>query len=257
MLIVFRWVFGLLCIAKGVDIAARGSQSIGVWALVLGALWLLAAIALTLGFQTRIMAAALIVLSGVVTLVSHFEMYNQHLYLIASICAIFVINQAMETLLKAQLTIVYVFAAAAKINESFLSGTELYTSTVQRWFWTHFIPYDPAPSVLIPVSVFAICAEAFLAAALWFRRTRWIALVVGVGFHLGMLVLMAGGLLSVLRLAIFGFLMLALYIPFFADEVDKLYNRFVPQGMRAKHRGRKRSVVSTEKEPRRLSVAFE
>ena len=224
MLTIFRVVFATLCFLKGIDIITRGPESIGMVAsLPIGGVWLAWSVALGIGYRVRVSAGVLIVLAGIVAVASKLAMYNQHLYLIASICLILVINQAVPTLLRAQLTIAYGFAAITKINGAFLSGTVLYASAVQRPLWETFVPFEPSVALLMAVSVFAIFAESFLAVAFWFKRLRWVALVVGLGFHVGMLIVMSEDPSSFLRLAIFGFLMVALYIPFFQEELDRRF----------------------------------
>ena len=230
MLTVFRIVFASLCVFKGVDILTRGPESIGlILSVAIGLIWIAASICIGAGYRVRVTACVLIGLAGVITVISKLAMYTQHLYLIASICLILVINQAVPMLLKAQLSIAYGFAALTKINGAFLSGTVVYASAVQRPFWDTFIQFEPSVVLLIAISVFAIATESFLAVAFWFKRLRWVALVIGLGFHLGMLVVMSEDASSFLRLAIFGFLMVALYIPFFQVELDRKFTRGVPR----------------------------
>ncbi|GGH41076.1 HTTM domain-containing protein [Microbacterium album] len=223
MLTIFRAFFGMLCMLKTLDIALRADDLIGMLpALAASLIWFAAAVALTLGCRYRIAAAVILAISVILPIVTAFQWYNQHLYLIASICLILVVNEYVPTLLRAQLSIVYGFAAITKLNESFLSGTEIYNSAVQRTFWTTFINVDPPVWALIGVSVFAIVVELFLAVAFWLPRLRWVALLIGLCFQIGMLVLMTGGALSLVRLAVFGFLMIALYLPFFQKELDTM-----------------------------------
>lgn len=237
MLTVFRLAFAALCLAKAVDVAYRGGSAIGTLpSLGIGALWAAAAVCLALGYRVKLAAGTIIALAAAVALLSNMALYNQHLYLIASICAVFIIGQQMPTLLKAQLSIAYAFAAVTKLNEVFLSGTIVYISAIQRPVWETLVGVDPEAWMLIAVSIAAVATEAFLAVGFWFRRTRWIALVVGVGFHLGMLVLMTADLPSLLRLSIFGFLMMILYIPFFPHEVEAGRQKLVDRSVRpARH----------------------
>lgn len=227
MLTVFRLCFAALCLAKSVDIAWRGQAAIGLMpSLTIAGLWAIASVSIAAGYRVKIASGLIIALAAVITVASRLEMYNQHLYLIASICAILIIGRSTSTLLKAQLSIAYGFAAITKLNEAFLSGTVIYVSAIQRPFWDRFIGIEPPSTLLIAVSVFAIATEAFLAVAFWFPRARWVALIIGVGFHMGMLVAMTEGPSSLLRLAVFGFLMIILYIPFFEREVDRIWGRF-------------------------------
>lgn len=151
--------------------------------------------------------------------------YNHHTYLISVICAIFVLGVNVPQLLRIQLAIVYAFAAFTKINETYLSGSELYASMVQHGVWRTLIGVDPAPTFLMAVSLASIVIEAFLAAGLWCARTRWIALISGLCFHLGLVVFVTDGFNLFLELSIYGGVMLCLYLPFFQDEIDA----FVPR----------------------------
>lgn len=221
MLTVFRYVFAALCFGKAVDIATRGPEIIGATpAQGIAALWAVAAVGLALNYKVKLCAGVIIVLAAAVSVLSRLDMYNQHIYLIASICAILIIDQSVPTLLKAQLSIAYGFAALTKINEAFLSGTVVYVSAVQRPVWDQAVRIEPTVPLLIAISAAAICVEAFLAAGFWFRRTKYVALIVGLGFHVGMLILMSSDVASLLRLSIFGFLMVCLYIPFFQPEIE-------------------------------------
>lgn len=225
MLTVFRIAFGVLCLLKAIDIGTRGGDSIGLAAaLIISIPWAIASVGVALGSKPvlRLSTAVIILGAAAVTLLSRLEMYNQHLYLIGSICLILLVNTAVPELLKAQLTIVYAFAAITKLNEAFLSGTVIYASAVNRPFWHNVLAFEPAFWFLVALSAAAIATEAFLAFALWMRRLRWFALVVGVGFHAVMLILMTEDPASFLRLSIFSFLMLVLYIPFFRPELDRL-----------------------------------
>jgi hypothetical protein len=245
MLTIFRVVFGFLCFLKAIDIGTRGGDVIGLASSLLIAIpWAVASVAFMLG-RVRIASAVIIAGTVAVSILSRLELYNQHLYLIASICLIFLIGRAVPTLLKAQLSIVYSFAVLTKLNEAFLSGTVIYASAVKRPFWDNVIGIEPEAWFLIPLSVFSILTEAFLAVAFWLPRARWVALVVGVGFHAVMLVLMTADPASFLRLSIFGFLMMALYIPFFKEELDRLYSRFIARGQ---HRSRRIGSVGVRED---------
>ncbi|MDX2358724.1 HTTM domain-containing protein [Dietzia sp. PP-33] len=129
---------------------------------------------------------------------------------------------SVPQLLKIQLTIVYAFAALTKINETYLSGSELYSSMVQAAAWQAVFRDDPSPEFLMIVSAASIMVEAFLAVGLWFTRTRSIALVVGLCFHAGLVIAVTGGFDLFADLSIYGGLILALYLPFFQDELDPL-----------------------------------
>lgn len=232
MLTVFRAVFGALVAIKALHLTARASISTdggislsnqATTALPLGAAVLVAVAFFVLGKGTRWAATAM--LAGFLTFVFAFNFYNHHTYLIIVICAIFVVGVSVPHLLRAQLTIVYAFAAITKVNETYLSGSELYASMVQHTVWQTVIGVDPSPAFLMPVSAASIAVEAFLAVGLWFARTRWISLVVGLIFHVGLVVAVTDSFSQFVSLLVYGGLMLALYLPFFQAELDTRISR--------------------------------
>lgn len=75
--------------------------------------------------------------------------------------------------------------------------------------------------MLPTLAVASIVVEAGLAVALWFKAMRVQAVVIGVVCHITMVALMACGIVSVVRLAVFSGLMLALYLPFFAETTNQ------------------------------------
>lgn len=228
MLRIFQITFGLVLLAKAIDVAGRGASIFGLpLSLLLGGLWAVGGIAIAANYRPRIAASVILVLCFVVVLGSQMVMFNQHLYLIGSICLILVVNVSVPTLLKVMLTLVYGFGALTKLNESYLSGTELFLSMVQRPAWQAIAGIDPPPAFLMGLAAASICTEAFLAVAFWLPRARWVALIVGLGFHAIMMVAVAADPASFLRLAIFGLLMIVLYIPFFATEVEQLRAKFL------------------------------
>jgi hypothetical protein len=232
MLTIFRFIFGALVALKTLQLTARASISTeggidlsdqAFLALPLGATVLVCVGFFVLGKGIRL--AALAILSGFLVFVFAFDFYNHHTYLIITICAIFALGVSVPQLLKIQLTIVYAFAALTKINETYLSGSELYSSMVQAAVWQAVFRDDPSPKFLMIVSAASIVVEAFLAVALWFARTRGIALVVGLCFHAGLVIAVTGGFDLFADLSIYGGLILALYLPFFQDELDPLVGR--------------------------------
>jgi uncharacterized membrane protein YphA (DoxX/SURF4 family) len=92
------------------------------------------------------------------------------------------------TLWKWQISIVYFFAAAAKLNPNFLSGgiLEIYWPTTG---WLGFLEPLRTPLVLRPLAVASVAAEFFLAFALWLPSLRRLAVIVGVGLHAGMILM--------------------------------------------------------------------
>lgn len=227
MLTVFRIAFGVLAALKALQLSLKASFSVeggvglaehAALVLPLGAAMVIAAACFALGKGVR--RAATVMLLGFIAFVVALGFYNHHTYLIIVICAIFVLGVSVPQLLRVQLTIVYVFAALTKMNETYLSGSELYASMVQHLFWRTVIGVDPSPAFLIAVSVASIVVETFLAVGLWFARTRMSALVLGVCFHLGLVVFVTDGFDLFVDLAIYGGVMLSLYLAFFEDEIN-------------------------------------
>jgi hypothetical protein len=230
VLTLVRVLFGALCALKAVDIGFRGVGEIpGPLWLGLLALWLVATVGILAGRHLRLACLALIVSGLGIAFFSDFDLYNQHLYVIMSTAAILGFARPVEAslLLRAQLTIVYAFAALAKINESFLSGNELFRGAVQRPIWDALIP-EPPFWALITLSCAAIATEAFLAVGLWFRHLRWLALAVGLGFHVILVVFMSADLPSLVRLMVFAGAVSILYLPFFEDVIERQWPKMRP-----------------------------
>jgi vitamin K-dependent gamma-carboxylase-like protein len=92
-------------------------------------------------------------------------------------------------LIQIQLSILYAVNAAAKATPSFLSGDELVAMARMK---ANFL-VDISDGVVhlgslqVPVALAAIgtvATESFLATGFWWPRSRWVAALVGVGFHL-------------------------------------------------------------------------
>jgi hypothetical protein len=218
--------FGALLLVKLVDIVARGAERMPLWVTVLiSVLWGAAAIALVVGFAPRLAAALILSLIAWLIIASQWSLFNQHLYLIASIAAILALRVEVTLLLRLQLSIVYAFATAAKLNETFLSGTVLYVSVVQRPFWQTLVHVKPPVGFLIGLSCAVVVAEAVLSFGFWLPRFRWVALTGGVLFQLVTLAMTTRNVISFDRLLVFGGLLVLLYLAFFPDELDRSWSR--------------------------------
>ena len=118
-------------------------------------------------------------------------------------------------LLKIQISIVYFYAALVKVNPQYLSGAMLAS------FWPFnelaALPGGWSPAQILPfLAVVSILTELFLAVALWVPRLRWLALAVGVGFH--MVIIWTGGAqpgVPDIPFAIFALVTVAPYVLFF------------------------------------------
>ena len=229
MLTVFRIAFGALCTLKAVSlligmIATEGSfNPVALAIAASGLLMTAASVALMIGYRPRIAAWA-VVATGLMFLIP-LGTYNHHLYLLIVVALILAVNIEVELLLKIQLTIVYMFGTLAKVNDVFLSGTEMHISMVERFVWETFIGGPASPALLIPLSICVVISEGFLAVGFWFRSTRWVALVIGVGLHGGMMILLSDSFVRFVNLLVYGGLMYTLYIPFFSDKIEPWWDR--------------------------------
>ncbi|WP_179346129.1 HTTM domain-containing protein [Winogradskyella ursingii] len=118
-------------------------------------------------------------------------------------------------LIQIQLSLIYGINAIAKSTPYYLSGDALIDmSTAYKNFHVDFSSgfYDLG-FVEVPIVVLAISSvliEYFLAIGFWFKKTRWIALIVGVGFHIYLTTIMSIFMLDYVSI----FLYLAFIIPF-------------------------------------------
>jgi uncharacterized membrane protein YphA (DoxX/SURF4 family) len=197
-------------------------------------LWLCAALAFMLGLGTRL-CGAILTLSMAYTLFFDQQLYSNHLYLATLVVLLLTIAESGARfsldarrsggrdlilewpilLLKIQISIVYFYAALLKINPQYLSGAMLAS------FW----PFNelaalPGGWSFMPIlpflAVVSILTELFLAVALWVPRLRWLALAVGIGFHL--LIIWTGGAqpgVPDIPFAIFALVTVAPYALFF------------------------------------------
>ncbi len=189
-------------------------------AFVLVAIWLGSACLLALGWKVHL--SGLTLLSALAFMLAlDLQTYANHLYLMAWVVLLLVVSDAGAgsrfdpsqrpvarwpvMLIMMQVSVVYLFSALTKINESFLSGQVL--AGVLR---DGLIPFPDSlrtPAFLGVVAGGAVVTEVFLAFALWLPRLRLIAFVVGALFHLTVALLMA----DTLELGVFAMLMLAIY----------------------------------------------
>lgn len=190
--------------------------------------WLVAGVAFAIGFRTTISGIVLgIVLLGME--LADQQLYNNHTYLIAVAVLLLVAAGAGSSfsidayrngtderpvpawtiyVLRAQLSIMYLFAALAKMNPSFLSGSVIAASLRRDGIAIPeaFITFEP----MFVMSIAVIAAELFLAFALWSPRWRPAGFVVGLALHVGIVAVMH----SAWDLATFGVATLALYVAF-------------------------------------------
>lgn len=191
-------------------------------------IWLLSGFAFTAGFATPVSGAILAaVMFALVT--GDAQLYSNHAYLIAISVAMLTASGAGSSFsidgrrkgtdalpaaawtiraIRVQVTIMYLFAAAAKMNPSFLSGSVLSASLRRDGiaFPEALISFES----MFVLSLLVIASELFLAWALWRHRWRRWAFVLGLALHGGIVLTMY----SAWDLATFSVVTLALYIAF-------------------------------------------
>ena len=194
------------------------------------AAWALAALLFSVGWLTRVAGSVVAAISLYILFLDQ-QLYSNHLYLLATLCVLLIIADAgvawsidarlrrrpRDTvpawpvfLLKTQLSVMYLFAALAKLNGPFLSGAEMfgYMPGALR----ESVSGDVLLALALALSWGAIAAEMFVAVGLWSRRWRMAAVACGVVLHGAMILLLPGAVR--LQLTIFAAESLALYMLF-------------------------------------------
>ncbi len=224
MLILFRILFSVIVAIKSLSLIATGVidggriTSDAAFVIIVGIVMTIGAVGLALGYAVR--ASASLILIAAIGFIVPLDSYNHHLYLISIIAAILAIDTQVTLLLKIQLSIVYFFGTITKLNDGFLSGTELHFSMVERFLWQTLVEVPAPAALLISLSFGAVLIEGFLTVGFWIKSARWVALFLGVGLHTAMLVFLSDRLPQVVNLAVYGSLMCVLYLPFFQDKLD-------------------------------------
>jgi predicted DCC family thiol-disulfide oxidoreductase YuxK len=197
-----------------------------VWLLI--GLWLVGAVMLMVGWYTRV-GGTMLTVALALAVFSDQQTYSNHLYLMLPVAALLTVAESGAAisldarrdgghdwvpgwpvwLLCAQVSIVYAFAALAKLNPDFLSGSVV-ASYLRRDGLLALPDAWRSLQPMLILSLLAICSEAFLAFALWIPRWRPAAMVVGLGLH----VFIAGWLEPTGPLLVFSLLMLPLYLLF-------------------------------------------
>ena len=160
-----------------------------------------------------------------------------------------------QQLIKLQISIVYFFAALHKISEPYLNGTvmaELMSRDVMRGYSGAMLAalfsrdtlqwidaFVKEPSTWVIVSWVTVILELLLPFALWFRKTRRVAILFGIPFHLGIAWLMT--------IYTFSLAMIGSYILFLdPDALAARWERFKSRGTRpkpARTRHRKKALA--------------
>lgn len=195
---------------------------------VLLALWIGVSVLFAAGAWTSIAGVALTGILGAVLLADQ-QLYSNHLYLLLLLVALLTLGRAGSAisvdarrgngrdtvpgwpvdLLKIQVTLIYLFAAIAKLNAVYLSGSVM-AVTLRRdgplavpESWRTF-------EVMGSLAVLSILTELFIAICLWLPRWRRTAFVVGLGLHF----VIAIWLDPPIQLWIFGLMILPTYLLF-------------------------------------------
>lgn len=190
-----------------------------------------ASLLLAVGFLTRISAGLLAASVAYVLLVERC-IYVNHYYLLACVCGWLALLPAgrclaVDTfiwprrssqvfprwqlwLLRFQLGMPYLFGAIAKLNSDWLSGQPPGLMLVGRTELGDFAPMLET-SLAVNVLVYGgIFYDALIVPLLMWRRTRAIAIIASLGFHLTNA--------SLLSIGVFPWFMLATLVVFFDDE---------------------------------------
>lgn len=190
--------------------------------------WIAAAALFAMGAWADGAGVALTIILGGLLLADQ-QLYSNHLYLLLLLVGLLTVARAGSAisfdarlgrgrptvpgwpidLLRLQTSIVYGFAALAKLNAVYLSGTVI--AVYLRRDGPLAIPGEWRTFELMAVlSLLAIMAEAFVAIALWLPRWRQAAFLVGFGLHLAIAIWFD----PPVQLLIFGLIILPTYVLF-------------------------------------------
>jgi hypothetical protein len=190
---------GLLSLPRLEGLPELPAGSVGLFLMC----WVLTGVAFTLGWHTRAAGTVLGIVIGYTILLDR-QLYSNHLYLMLLFVAMLTFAGSgaafsldarrfgrQETvpawpviLMRIQLTLVYGFAVLAKLTPVYLSGVVLAAN--MRLPGLEHVP----PMMFSLLAAGSVMTEAFLAGALWSRRWRPLALIVGFVFHLAILLTM-------------------------------------------------------------------
>jgi uncharacterized membrane protein YphA (DoxX/SURF4 family) len=194
---------------------------------VMGGIGILASICLIAGYRARLAAAVLAAGIGILYFVDQ-NFWGHHMYFMALMLLLLSLTDSDAALsvrawreeplddvlwwpvllMKIQLSLVYFFSGAAKLNPVFLSGGVLTARTS--------LPGMADQELLAATfAIAAVTGELFLAVALWFRQLRPWGILVGLGLHALVPVLLG----FYAGLIVFSVASLAIY-PLFADTRD-------------------------------------
>jgi|SRR5215210_7696700 len=235
---VFRAAIGLAAVLKGAQLApdlavANWLESaslefhITLWP-VLATFWFTAALALLVGYRSRLAALAIAVLTALITLLTgHF--YN-NLYFLGTLALLLSLTECGSyfsldslrrgvrnevprlpvLLIQLQVSVVYLYSAVGKINLEFIPGNVIFYQAERAWAAPE-LGYAP---LLTAMAVIVIVLELFIAVGLWIDRLRPAAFGIGLGLHTGMLLLLSDSLVLAAALTLFALFTLSCYLLF-------------------------------------------
>ncbi len=195
----------------------------------LGIVWVLSAVLFLVGWRTR-WAGASLVSALVFAQVLDYQTITSYTYLMTLVVLLLTFGESgawwsvdarrggrqctvpgwPARLLNVQLSLIYGFTALAKLNNDYLSGAIL--AEAWRGGGIIGIPVDRLPTgALEGMAALSIGTEAFLAFGFWFRRLRPLALIVGIGLHMSIVLTMG----HVYVFTLFNLVMFSLYATFF------------------------------------------
>lgn len=220
----------------------------------LAVLWGVTAITFALGYRTWVSGS---LLAGVLAFVLCLDeqTYSNHLYLMTILVGLLTLadcGAALSldarragarpdvpawpvTLLKAQLSIVYGFAALAKLNAVYLSGRALARVVPWREIAAVF-GMRATVYIVIAASIAAVVTEMLLAVWFWSPRWRAPAVALGILLHGGIVALMPGKF----PLALFAGVMFSLYPLFWGDRRPERVGQSIDTGRPGPDRSRPR-----------------
>lgn len=179
------------------------------WLIALFVLAIAAAVAIAVGWQTECAAIVSVVLTAAALLWDQ-QTYSSHRWLALLLLAYLVFARAgtawsirstpgpptvpwwPQLLMMTQLSIVYLFSALSKMNPNFISGRPL-----ASWVWIE-LPWQ----LYTFAAVMTVIVEFVIAIALWFRNVRRVAVLLGIGLHVSIVVLMTDETLALIAFAL-------------------------------------------------------
>ncbi len=163
---------------------------------LVGGLVVAAAVALLVGYRARLAAGTLTAATAFLCVVDQ-NFWGHHVYFVFLMTLLLTFVESDATLsvrallghwrteviywpvllMKIQVSLVYFFAAIAKLNPVFLSGYVIASRT------TLPLLAHQDPSLLSALAVATIAGEGFLSFALWIPRLRRAAIAIGIAMH--------------------------------------------------------------------------